>query len=186
MLSQRSQNDGEAAPDKPRTGGPAAVNACRENCQGACKPGSVPPTVSAWVIDRGGPYRRRQPFIWAARCRAARAANPDPLGRSALLLRLATGSAGSLFGLAPGGVYHAGAVAGSPGALLPHPFSLACAALPKGVSAIGGLLSVALSLDFAPGGARRAGVTRHPYFVEPGLSSNLSARGCPAPWRPGT
>jgi len=30
---------------------------------------------------------------------------------------------------------------------------------------------------------RRAGVTRHPRFVEPGLSSYLAARGCPAPWR---
>ena len=29
----------------------------------------------------------------------------------------------------------------------------------------------------------RAGVTRHPCFVEPGLSSYLAARGCPAPWR---
>jgi len=29
----------------------------------------------------------------------------------------------------------------------------------------------------------RAGVTRHPRFVEPGLSSYLAARGCPAPWR---
>jgi len=36
----------------------------------------------------------------------------------------------------------------SPGALLPHPFTLACAPdSPKGVRAIGGMLSVALSLN---------------------------------------
>jgi len=40
-----------------------------------------------------------------------------------------------------------------PGALLPHPFTLACAAC----AAIGGLLSVALSVAL-----RRPGVTRHP------------------------
>ena len=33
------------------------------------------------------------------------------------------------------------------------------------------MLSVALSLDFARKQARPAGVTRHPRFVEPGLSS---------------
>jgi len=49
-----------------------------------------------------------------------------------------------------------------PGALLPHPFTLT----PDRVR--GGLLSVALSLGFP-----RAGVTRHPCFVEPGLSSYI-------------
>jgi len=48
------------------------------------------------------------------------------------------------------------------GALLPHPFTLACTAK----AAIGGLLSVALSLRLPS-----AGVTRHPVPVEPGLSS---------------
>ena len=62
----------------------------------------------------------------------------------------------------------------SRGALLPHPFTLACSRKRD----IGGLLSVALSLDLRP-----AGVTRHPCFVEPGLSSRPKSRGCPAPWR---
>ena len=53
--------------------------------------------------------------------------------------------ASPLFGLAPGGVCHAGRCCQNPGALLPHPFTLACA---PGSSPrpIGGLLSVALSL----------------------------------------
>ena len=70
-------------------------------------------------------------------------------------------SAPPLFGLAPGGVYHAIPVTSnavrSYRTLSPLPVSL---------RTIGGLLSVALSL-----GSRPAGVTRHPCFVEPGLSS---------------
>ncbi len=50
------------------------------------------------------------------------------------------------------------------GALLPHPFTLACRR-PEGLWA-GGLLSVALSLGSPP-----PGVTRHRVSVEPGLSS---------------
>jgi len=53
---------------------------------------------------------------------------------------------------------------------------------------IGGLLSVALSLGFgrSENRPRPAGVTCHPCFVEPGLSSRSSKfpwrpRGCPAP-----
>src|SRR5690606_31940310 len=53
-----------------------------------------------------------------------------------------------------------------PGALLPHPFTHACASQ----EAIGGLLSVALSLGLGLS-LRRAGVTRHLRLVEPGLSS---------------
>jgi len=45
-------------------------------------------------------------------------------------------------------------------------------AIPEGNGfAIGGLLSVALSLSFGQNQPRPAGVTRHPCFVEPGLSS---------------
>jgi hypothetical protein len=61
------------------------------------------------------PMPRRQPFIWAVRRRAARAANPDPLGRSPLPVRSCDRlDAGSLFGLAPGGVCHAGVVTKAP------------------------------------------------------------------------
>ena len=76
-------------------------------------------------------------------------------------LRRATTSL--LFGLAPGGVYHAVSVTRRRGGLLPHPFTLACAT----EAAIGGLLSVALSIAL-----QRPGVTRHRALVEPGLSSN--------------
>jgi hypothetical protein len=76
-----------------------------------------------------------------------------------------------LCGLAPGGVCRAARVTPGAGALLPHRFTLACA--PGG--AIGGLLSVALSLDLSRSPCP-AGVTRHPRFVEPGLSSAFMRR----------
>src|SRR5438128_3298784 len=59
------------------------------------------------------------------------------------------------FGLAPGGVCLAARVAPGAGALLPHRFTLACAASSRKV-AIGGLFSVALSC-----GSPRLGVTQH-------------------------
>src|SRR5688572_25442028 len=58
-----------------------------------------------------------------------------------------------LFGLAPGGVYHAARCHQQRGGLLHHRFTLACAAR----AAIGGLLSVALSVA-----SRRPVVSRHP------------------------
>jgi hypothetical protein len=124
-------------------------------CQGACKPGSVTPAVS-FRTDR-----RRQPFLSAACCHAAPATNPGGPARNTP----APKSAPPLFGLAPGGVCHAAAVTGravrSYRTLSP---------LPVLSPAIGGLLSVALSLGLGRT-RRRAGVTRHPRFVEPGLSS---------------
>jgi len=65
-----------------------------------------------------------------------------------------------LFGLAPGGVCRAAAVAGARGGLLPHPFTLACT--PDEPDAIGGLLSVTLSVA-----SRRPGVTRHHVLRSP-------------------
>jgi len=59
------------------------------------------------------------------------------------------------------------------GALLPHRFTLTCSD-PK-ISAIGGIISVALSLGFPP-----ADVIRHRISVEPGLSS-LPSRFAPLP-----
>ena len=60
-----------------------------------------------------------------------------------------------LCGLAPGGVYRAGPVAGTAGALLPHRFTLARSARCR--APVGGLLSVALSV-----GSRPLGITQHP------------------------
>ena len=49
---------------------------------------------------------------------------------------------------------------------------------PQPLKVAGGLLSVALSL-----GSRRAGVTRRPVSMEPGLSSRIrDASSCPAAW----
>ena len=63
----------------------------------------------------------------------------------------------SLFGLAPGGVYLASRVTPTAGALLPHHFTLTCSISSELGTAIGGVLSVALSLT-----SRSVGVTDHP------------------------
>ena len=77
----------------------------------------------------------------------------------------------SLFGFTPGGVYHAGPVAGpavgSYSTLSPLP-GRSANALP------GGLLSVALSLGSPP-----PAVSRHRVSVEPGLSSPAAFRRLP-------
>ena len=69
-----------------------------------------------------------------------------------------------LFGLAPGGVYHAGRVAEAPVGSYPT-----LSPLPQAY-ANGGLLSVALSL-----GLRRVDVIHRLVSMEPGLSSNKQA-----------
>ncbi len=71
----------------------------------------------------------------------------------------------SLFGLAPGGACHAVPVAGSAVGSYPTLSPLPSA------EALGGLLSVALSLGSPP-----AGVTRRLFAVEPGLSSTFTLR----------
>src|SRR4051794_16222892 len=98
----------------------------------------------------------------------ARGGHPS---RPAVARRLQRSTRGSgravlpLFDLAPDGVYRAIRVAPDAGALLPHRFTLTCAAdipLQVGPVAIGGLLSVALSC-----GSPRLGVTQHPALRSP-------------------
>ena len=60
-----------------------------------------------------------------------------------------------LFGLAPGGVYHAANCCQLRGALLPHHFTLTC-------KSTGGIFSAALSVGFHP-----PGVTWHPALWSP-------------------
>jgi hypothetical protein len=129
-------------------------------CQGACKPGSVPRAVS-WRTDA-----RRQPFISATGCPAAPATNPGLSGRNTPASTPKSSGARPLFGLAPGGVCHADAVAGAPVrsyrtlSPMPVPFRghrryTLCGTFPE-----------LRAETFHP-----AGVTRHPRFTEPGLSS---------------
>jgi len=100
----------------------------------------------------------------------AHAAYLERNGRAALFL----------LGLAPGGVYRADVVSHIAGGLLHHRFTLACAHRPqirertRRVRAIGGLLSVALSV-----GLPRLGVTQHHCPAESGLSSAIARRDCP-------
>lgn len=118
---------------------------------------------------------RWQPFIWAVGCPAALAANPGLSARNTPA-PLAKG-ARPLFGLAPGGVCHAVAVAGPPVRFyrtlspLPVPFAN------EGPSAVCSLWHFPLPRPKA----EPAGVTRHPCFVEPGLSSRFRTRLPQAP-----
>src|SRR5439155_4754396 len=74
-----------------------------------------------------------------------------------------------LFGLAPGGVYLAGAVTRAAGELLPHRFTLT-ASPPSQARRDGGLFSVALVRGVTPPGRYPA-----PCPAEPGLSSRRVA-----------
>ena len=65
-----------------------------------------------------------------------------------------------LFGLAPGGVYHATECYHRRGALLPHPFTLTG----KRIACLGGLLSAALSVGLRPPGVTWHLVLRSPDF----------------------
>ncbi len=110
----------------------------------ACKPGSVRRHFATAIW---------QPFLWEASYLAPHATHPAREPETAHMR--------ALFGLAPGGVYHAAHVSaravGSYPTLSPLPLTVAR----------GGLLSVALSL-----GSRRAEVIRRLVSMEPGLSSS--------------
>ncbi len=138
--------------------------------RGACKPGSVPGVVSPQVALCEGPYAAAAaiPLGDASLHRSSDQPGLPGSETNPPIPRFRDAGAQPLFGLAPSGVYHAAYRYRQRGALLPHPFTLT--GLLRG---LGGLLSVALSLSF-PGPenpTRPAGVTRHPCFVEPGLSS---------------
>ena len=111
-----------------------------------------------------GPYRRRQPFIWAARCRARSSNQPGSLGAKhpcrPFDKRETPIWSCSGWGLPCGRCYQ------NPGALLPHPFTLACEVSLHRRFALCGTFP-----ERSPERPRPAGVTRHPCFVEPGLSS---------------
>src|SRR3546814_879253 len=117
--------------------------------RGPWKPGSVLRAVSPkGDRPRGGSHSSRRGI---APC--AQAANPGLSGRNVPALAPKDAGAGPLFGLAPGGVCHAGPVASTP--------VRSCrtlSPLPVRFPSIGGILSVALSLGFASEDARRAGV----------------------------
>ena len=117
----------------------------------------------------------------------ARAANPDPRGEAPCRSVLAIGSAWDPYLALLRVGFAMRALLPKPRCALTAPFH-PCPFQPArpSLSKDGGLLSVALSLRLP-----WAGVTRHPHFVEPGLSSAfqpahpelVEGRGCPAPWR---
>ncbi|ANY20918.1 hypothetical protein A6F68_02420 [Tsuneonella dongtanensis] len=125
---------------------------CNGYRQGACKPGSVRRAVSRRTHAAGAAIH-----LGRALPRGS-SSQPGSLGTKRPCFR-----ARPLFGLAPGGVCRA-----SPVTRTPVRSYRTLSALPL---ERGGLLSVALSLRLPA-----AGVTRHPCFVEPGLSSSTLRR----------
>ena len=114
--------------------------------RGACKPGSV---MRAVCKTRGPTHWPRKGSHSSRPCVAARLKQPTRAvtGRNTPALHLAAGRAAPIrscsgWGLPCGPCCHV------PGALLPHPFTLACVPRPFDLRTIGGLLSVALSLGF--------------------------------------
>ena len=134
--------------------------------QGACKPGSVPPAVSE-DPSCGGSHS-------SGPCIAARLKQPTRAARRETRLPRLPGARRPYSVLLRVG-FAVRPLLPAARCALAAPFHPCCG--PKPVS---GLLSVALSLGSPP-----AGVTRHPCFAEPGLSSTEVSfrRGCPAPWR---
>src|SRR4051812_48393811 len=106
----------------------------------------------------------RWPFLWDVRYRTPHATYPDGGAE--------TRKVPSLFGLAPGGACRAGFVAET--AVRSY---RTISTLPD-LAAVGGLISVALSLESPP-----PDIIRHRVSVEPGLSSSPSREG-PAAIRP--
>jgi len=125
----------------------------RRRCQMACKPGSVHAPVGA-MDDHSS-----RAHVTTRLVRHTRAATRKRAWRLP--------SSPPLFGLAPGGVYHAAPVAR--GAVRSYRTLSPLPLIQRIARVWGGLLSVALSLGSLP-----PGVTRHRVSVEPGLSSLLS------------
>jgi hypothetical protein len=133
--------------------------------RGACKPGSV---MRAVCVSTPAP--QGQPFISALRCRRAPATNPGDHGAKHPCPDLAAGRAAPIRSCSGWGL-PCGPRCRVPGALLPHPFTLACAGYGHRRIALCGTFPRLRTFRPEPSYPRRAGVTRHPCFVEPGLSS---------------
>jgi len=145
----------------------------RKSIRGPHKPGSVSARGIPKDRPRGGNHSSRPPI-------AERLKQPTRISRSEPLLPLK--GARPLFGLAPGGVYHASDVTTAPvrfyRTLSPLPVT------PTASSAVHRRFALCGTVPKCRCGHRHsAGVTRHPCFVEPGLSSFASkgARGCLSP-----
>ncbi len=142
---QLSYRRGEIKIAKPPPG--SSVN---QASGGTSRRRTAPPTGGG----RGGARARNKPSSVPLRGRIIHLGLPLPAASCGLPgTQAERATPRPLFGLAAGGVCRAARCYQEPGALLPHRFTLACAA----GAAIGGLLSVALSVAF-----RRPGVTRHP------------------------
>ena len=129
----------------------SVMNPARARSQLTCKPGSV------------GPRCRDVVTIHLRRLLPARSCNQP--GRHGLETGWAEARVIPIWSCSRWGL-PCGLCRQTPGALLPHPFTLTC---PK----TGGLLSVALSLGSPPAAFRR-----HRVSMEPGLSSSMQLPAC--------
>ena len=145
-----SKEDEVHAPRGGATSGGRSVE--QEEKESACKPGSVEDNHSSGTYVTIRLKRPTREPAWAMRA----ASHPQSEDRTCVPLV-------PLFGLAPSGVYRAVECYHQRGALLPHPFTLTGIVLRRH---LGGLLSVALSVDSRPPGvtwrfARRARTFLH-------------------------
>jgi len=100
-------------------------------------------------VGRKAGFCRGQPILWDARRRAPQATYPGTHAGRALPAGVTSLRPVPLFGLAPSGVCRARPCYQVCGALLPHPFTLTGRGRTRD---LGGLLSVALSVDSRPPG----------------------------------
>ena len=136
----------------------------------ACKPGSVP---RAGCPARGESHSSR-PTI----ARRLERSHPDTATTLARHRSSGPLSTVSLFELAPGGACLAAGRPAVARGLLPHDFTLACALRSRERRAIGGVISVALSL-----GSPRVGVTDLPVLRSPDFPP-VNGACSPATFRP--
>ena len=124
------------------------------------------------------PAPRWQPFIWAAGCPARSSDQPGSLGAKH---PYPTRGRETPMRSCSGWGLPCECCCQHPGALLPHPFTLTCARHPvRGRRAIGGLLSVALSL--APISEHRRALPATLISWSPDFPRvPCETRGCPAP-----
>ncbi len=160
----RGPNGQEARPGRSRQGGIHTEGSAKRRIR---KPGKrthhgpdFPPSQRE--------IRRSQPISRVLSRTIIHLGLPSPAASSNLPESAAGHGIAFLFGLAPGGVYHAAACCHLRGALLPHHFTLT-SFTPKRSG--GGIFSVALSV-----GSRPPGITWHPALWSPDFPPRASPK----------
>ena len=160
----RGPNGQEARPGRSRQGGIRTEGSAKRRIR---KPGKRN-TPRARFSSQPKEIRRSRPISRVLSRTIIHLGPPSPAASSNLPESTAGHGIAFLFGLAPGGVYHAAACYHLRGALLPHHFTLT-SFTPKRSG--GGIFSVALSV-----GSRPPGVTWHPALWSPDFPPRASPK----------